>query len=214
MAKRTAINPPVKKTAGKSPAKKPAPATKPIKTRGKAQIVTSKLAYQGKVFSVYTEKVREPNGVEAIRDVVRHSGSVVILAVDDTNPRNPLVVIERQFRHAADQYLLELPAGRVEPGEKTLAAAKRELIEETGYRAKKWTKLVRYYASPGFVGEWMEIYLATGIKAGTAQPEEDEKIEVTLVPLKELVKMCTSGQIHDGKTIVGALIYAQQRSQK
>lgn len=214
MAKRTASNPPVKKTAGKSPAKKAAPATKPVKTRRKAQIVTSKLAYQGKVFSVYTEKVREPNGVEAIRDVVRHSGSVVILAVDDTNPRNPLVVIERQFRHAADQYLLELPAGRVEPGEKTLAAAKRELIEETGYRAKKWTKLVRYYASPGFVAEWMEIYLATGIKAGIAQPEEDEKIEVTLVPLKELVKMCTSGQIHDGKTIVGALTYAQQRSRK
>ena len=80
-----------------------------------------------------------------------------------------MVVIERQFRHAADQYLLELPAGRVEPGENVLAAAKRELIEETGYRAKKWTKLVRYYASPGFVGEWMEIYLATGIVAGKLQ---------------------------------------------
>lgn len=218
MAKRTAPPSPKKKTATKavkSPATKVAPAAKaPIKSRGKAQIVTSKLAYQGKVFSVYTEKVREPNGVEAIRDVVRHSGSVVVLAVDDTNPRNPLVVIERQFRHAADQYLLELPAGRVEPGEKTLAAAKRELIEETGYRAKTWTKLVRYYASPGFVAEWMEIYLATGISAGVAQPEEDEKIEVTLVPLKELVRMCTSGQIHDGKTIIGALTYAQQLRQK
>jgi len=218
MAKRTASNPPVTKTAtkpAKASGKKPGTAAKaPAKTRGKAQIVTSKLAYQGKVFSVYTEKVREPNGVEAIRDVVRHSGSVVILAVDDTTPRNPLVVIERQFRHAADQYLLELPAGRVEPGEKTLAAAKRELIEETGYRAQKWTKLVRYYASPGFVAEWMEIYLATGIKAGAAQPEDDEKIEVTLVPLKELVKMCTSGQIHDGKTIIGTLTYAQQLRQK
>lgn len=213
MAKRTASTPSATKTAtkpAKTSVKKVAPAAKaPGKTKGKAQIVTSKLAYQGKVFSVYTETVREPNGVEAVRDVVRHSGSVVILAVDDTNPRNPLVVIERQFRHAADQYLLELPAGRVEPGEKTLAAAKRELIEETGYRASKWTKLVRYYASPGFVAEWMEIYLATGIKAGTAQPEEDEKIEVTLVPLKELVKMCTSGEIHDGKTIIGALTYAQ-----
>ena len=209
MAKRTVPTAPVTKTATK-PAKKAITTAKaPGKTKGKAQIVTSKLAYQGKVFSVYTEKVREPNGVEAIRDVVRHSGSVVILAVDDTNPRNPLVVIERQFRHAADQYLLELPAGRVEPGEKTLAAAKRELIEETGFRASKWTKLVRYYASPGFVAEWMEIYLATGIKAGVAQPEEDEKIEVTLVPLKQLVKMCTSGEIHDGKTIIGALTYAQ-----
>ncbi|MEK6397893.1 MAG: NUDIX hydrolase, partial [Terriglobus sp.] len=113
MAKRTAPTTSATKTT-KTPAKKAAPTAKAtVKTKGKAQIVTSKLAYQGKVFSVYTETVREPNGVEAVRDVVRHSGSVVILAVDDTNPRNPLVVIERQFRHAADQYLLELPAGRV-----------------------------------------------------------------------------------------------------
>ncbi len=161
---------------------------------------------------MYTEKVREPNGVVAVRDVVRHSGSVVILAVDETtNPADPLVVIERQFRHAADQYLLELPAGRVEPGENVLAAAKRELIEETGYRAKKWTKLVRYFASPGFVGEWMEIYLATGIVAGEAQPEEDEKIEVRSVPLSDLLRMCASGAIHDGKTIIGTMIYAQRR---
>ncbi len=187
------------------------PVKAPRLPKGKAQVLSSKLAYKGKIFSVYTEKVREPNGVEAVRDVVRHSGSVVILAVDDTtNPSDPLVVIERQFRHAADQYLLELPAGRVEPGENVLAAAKRELIEETGYRAKKWTKLVRYFASPGFVGEWMEIYLATGIAAGTAEPEEDERIEVRLLPLSELVRMCAAGEIHDGKTIVGAMIYAQR----
>lgn len=215
MAKRTATTQPVKKTIKKftkSPAKKSVPAAKaPRLPRGKAQILSSKQAYKGKVFSVFTEKVREPNGVEAIRDVVRHSGSVVVLAVDDsTNPADPLVVIEQQFRHAADQYLLELPAGRVEPGEKTLAAAKRELIEETGYRAKKWTKLVRYYASPGFVAEWMEIYLATGITAGAAQPEDDEKIEVRLLPLSELVRMCSAGEIHDGKTIIGALSYAQR----
>jgi ADP-ribose pyrophosphatase len=183
--------------------------TKPAK--GKAQILKSKLAYQGKVFSVYTEHVIEPNGVEATRDVVRHNGSVVILAADDTtNPADPLVVIERQFRHAAGQYLLELPAGRVEPGENVLAAAKRELIEETGYRAKKWTKLVRYFASPGFVAEWMEIYLATGITLGEAQPEDDERIEVRLIPLSQLVSMCTSGEIHDGKTIIGAMIYANR----
>ncbi|SEC26886.1 NUDIX hydrolase [Terriglobus roseus] len=189
------------------------PVAKPKVPKNKAQILKSKLAYQGKVFSVYTEQVREPNGVEAVRDVVRHSGSVVVLAVDETtNPADPLIVIERQFRHAADQYLLELPAGRVEPGENVLAAAKRELIEETGYRAKKWTKLVRYYASPGFVGEWMEIYLASGIVAGTAEPEDDERIEVSLMPLSQLLKMCTSGQIHDGKTIVGTMIYAQRRA--
>ena len=190
-----------------------APVAAPRLPKNKAQILKSKLAYQGKVFSVYTEQVREPNGVEATRDVVRHSGSVVVLAVDETtNPADPLIVIERQFRHAADQYLLELPAGRVEPGENVLAAAKRELIEETGYRAKKWTKLVRYYASPGFVGEWMEIYLATGIVAGTAEPEDDERIEVRLLPLSQLMKMCAAGDIHDGKTIIGAMIYAQRRA--
>lgn len=223
MAKRIATTAPGKKKSVKSSSPKAKkgivasaempklPVKAPRLPKGKAQILSSKQAYKGKVFSVFTEKVREPNGVEAIRDVVRHSGSVVVLAVDEsTNPADPLVVIERQFRHAADQYLLELPAGRVEPGEKTLAAAKRELIEETGYRAKQWTKLVRYYASPGFVAEWMEIYLATGITAGTAEPEDDEKIEVRLLPLSELVSMCAAGEIHDGKTIIGLLSYAQR----
>ncbi len=184
----------------------------PTPPRGKATTISSKLAFQGHIFSVYTEEVQEPNGVHATRDVVRHNGSIVVLAVDEqTNPRDPLIVIEQQFRQAAGQYLLELPAGRVEPGEKTLAAAKRELIEETGFRAKKWSKLVRYYASPGFVAEWMEIYLATGIVAGQSEPEEDEKIEVRLVPLSQMVELCTNGTIHDGKTIIGIMLYAEQR---
>lgn len=180
--------------------------------KGKAKVLSSKLAFQGKIFSVYTEDVEEPRGVRATREVVRHNGSVVVLAVDEeTNPADPLIVIESQFRHAAGQFLLEIPAGRVEPGENTLAAAKRELIEETGYRAKKWRRLVRYYASPGFVGEWMEIYLATGIVAGEAQPEEDEKLDVRLVPLSEVMELAMSGKIHDGKTLIGAMIYAEER---
>lgn len=179
--------------------------------RGSAKVLKSDLAYKGNIFSVYTDTVEEPNGVRATRDVVRHNGSVVVLAVDEeTNPNDPMVVVERQFRHAADQYLLELPAGRVEPGENTLAAAKRELIEETGFRAKKWRRLVRYYASPGFVGEWMEIYLASGIVAGEAHPEEDEKIQVHMVPLSVLVGAALSGKVHDGKTLVGCLLYAEE----
>ena len=186
------------------------PAAKPSKT--KATVLSSRLAYQGNVFSVYTDHIIEPGGVEGIRDVIRHNGSVVILAIDDSqNPNDPMIVIERQYRHAAGQFLLELPAGKLDPGETPLAGAKREMIEETGYRAKKWKKLVRYYPSPGFVGEWMEIYLATGITLGVAEPEEDERIEVTLVPLSQAVAMIHSGKIQDGKTIIGVMLCNSQR---
>ncbi len=180
--------------------------------RGKAVTLSSTLAFKGNIFSVYTEEVQEPDGVHATRDVVRHNGSIVVLAVDEeTNPRDPLIVVEQQFRQAAGQYLLELPAGRVEPGEQTLAAAKRELIEETGFRAKKWKRLVKYFASPGFVAEWMEIYLATGIVAGKAEPEEDEVIQVRLVPLSQMVELCLAGKIMDGKTLIGVMLYAEHR---
>lgn len=184
----------------------------PRQRRGKATIVRSDLAFQGHIFAVYTEEIQEPNGVHATRDVVRHNGSVVILAVDEeTDPADPRIVLEQQYRQAAREYLLELPAGRIDPGEKALPAAKRELIEETGFRAKKWTSLVRYFATPGFVGEAMTIFLATGIVAGEAHPEEDEKIDVCLVPLSVMVELCMQGKIHDGKTVIGVMLYAEQR---
>ena len=189
------------------------PAAKPTRSKlpPRATLVSSKLSYKGPLFSVFTDKLREPNGTTGIRDVIRHSGSVVILAIDDTNARNPIVIMEQQYRHAAGQYLWELPAGRREPGESPLAAAKRELIEETGYRAKKWQKLVRYYASPGFLGEWMEIWLATGISEGAAQPEADEHIRIVRMPLTDLLKKIEAGKIMDGKTIIGASLYNARR---
>lgn len=177
----------------------------------KAKLLSSKLAYKGNIFSVYTDHVLEPGGICGYRDIVRHNGSVVILAVDDSlDPTDPLIVVERQYRHAAGQFLLELPAGKMDKGETPLAGAKREMIEETGYTAKKWKKLVRYYPSPGFVAEWMEIYVATQISPGEAQPEADEKIEVRLMPLSALLKMAKEGKIHDGKTLIGILTYAAQ----
>ncbi len=176
----------------------------------KATVVSSKLSYKGPLFSVFTDKLREPNGTTGIRDVIRHSGSVVILAIDETGAE-PIVIMEQQYRHAAGQYLWELPAGRREPGESPLAAAKRELIEETGYRAKKWQKLVRYYASPGFLGEWMEIWLARGIWEGAAQPEADEHIRIVRMKLSELQKCIAAGKIMDGKTIIGASVYAARK---
>ncbi|GAA3760534.1 NUDIX hydrolase [Terriglobus aquaticus] len=189
------------------------PVVAPELREGKAEILSSHESFHGKIFSVYTEEVLEPNGVRATRDVVRHNGSVVVLAVDETtDPSDPLIVLEQQFRHAANQYLFELPAGRVDPGETTRHAAERELIEETGYRATQWETLVKYYASPGFVAEWMEIYLATGITTGEAQPEEDEKIDTYLVPLSRVLRMIDEGRIHDGKTLIGVMLYARRHA--
>ena len=144
------------------------------------------------------------------RDVIRHNGSVVILAIDNSkNKKDPWIVMERQYRHAANQYLWELPAGKLDPGEEPLAGAQRELAEETGYRAKKWRPLVEYYASPGFLGESMKVFLAEGLEPGEAHPEEDEKIELRLVKLSDVLKMIEKGAILDGKTLTSVLLYAR-----
>jgi ADP-ribose pyrophosphatase len=179
---------------------------------GKAKLVSSKLAYKGKVFNVFTDTIIEPGGHKNTRDVIRHNGSVVMIAVDDsTNPADPDIILERQYRHAAGQYLIELPAGTRDPGETPLAAAKRELIEETGYRAKKWTMLVKYFASPGFLGEWMQIYVAQNLRQGEAALEEDEHLEVFRLPLSEALKLIADGKIHDGKTLIGLSLFDAAR---
>lgn len=170
----------------------------------KERIISSRTVYQGPVFSVTTDDVQEPNGVRARRDVIHHSGSVVVLAVDDSTA-TPRVLLERQYRHAATDYLWELPAGRIDPGEHELKAAQRELLEETGYTAAKWRRILKFYASPGFVAETMSVFLATGLRAGEAQPEEDEIIYKRMVPLPAAVRMVIRGTIRDGKTISSVL---------
>jgi ADP-ribose pyrophosphatase len=182
------------------------------KTNKNIKVISSSLSYQGPLFNVFTDMVSEPGGQVSRRDVIRHNGSVVILAVDDSRSKSdPLIVMERQYRHAAKQYLWELPAGKMDAGENSLAGAKRELIEETGYRAKKWSKLVRYFASPGFLGEWMQVFLAEGLSAGVAEPEEDEFIEIKLVPVSEILRMIDEGKILDGKTLISVMLYARKR---
>ncbi len=142
--------------------------------------------------------------MRARRDVIHHSGSVVVLAVDESRS-TPRVLLERQYRHAANDYLWELPAGRIDSGEKALAAAQRELLEETGYTASHWRQILNFYASPGFVAETMSVYLATALRAGPAQPEADEVIHKRLVPLSGAVRMVLSGTIRDAKTISSVL---------
>jgi ADP-ribose pyrophosphatase len=181
--------------------------------RKTARLLSRKLVYRGPVFWITSDRVEEPSGVLALRDVVRHTGSVVVLATQD-GPREPRVLLERQYRHAADEYLWELPAGRIDKGEKSLAAAKRELLEETGYTARSWKRILHFYASPGFVAETMTVFWARGLKPGPAQPEEDEVIEQHLVPLSKAVNMVLRGTIQDAKTISSILWLAIRQNRR
>lgn len=177
------------------------------KERGKfsqARVISSRMVYRGPVFWVTTDQVQEPGGIKVRRDLIHHSGSVVVLAVDNAGAV-PRVLLEWQYRHAAGDYLWELPAGRVDPGEQELKAAQRELLEETGYRAARWRRILRFYASPGFMAETMAVYLATGLTKGKAEPEADEIIRLRMVPLPAAVKMVLKGTIRDGKTIASVL---------
>lgn len=173
-------------------------------TTKKASVLSSRESYNGPLFRVTTDHVLEPTGITVRRDVVRHSGSVVVLAVENSQSE-PRVLLERQYRHAAERFLYELPAGRIDSGENELKAAKRELLEETGYSARSWKRILHFWASPGFVAEAMSLYLAQDLKPGAAQPEDDEVIEIKLVPLRQAVSMVISGKIQDAKTIAGVL---------
>jgi ADP-ribose pyrophosphatase len=181
-----------------------------------AKILDSRVAYEGPLFRVLRDHIIEPGGRESHRDVIRHNGSVVILAVDHgkhkhgKHKKDPWIVIERQYRHAAGQFLWELPAGKLDAGETPVDGAKRELAEETGYQAKEWSALVEYYASPGFLGESMKVFLAEELIAGDAHPEEDEHIDFRLVKLSDLLEMVDKGKIVDGKTLTTILLYARQ----
>ncbi len=211
---------PAKIKKAKSP--KPKPHTPPKKSKsGKGpaeeseKLLSSKIVFQGPLFRVLHDKLIEPGGKPSERDIIRHNGSVVILAVDKSkSKRDPWIVMEHQYRHAAGQFLWELPAGKLEPGEVPLTGAQRELEEETGYRAKKWKPLVEYYGSPGFLGESMKVFLAEGLVAGDAHPEDDEDIEFRLVKLSDVVKMIENGGIKDGKTLCSVLLYARRLAKK
>ena len=195
---------------GKKADKKKQPAAKPAAEK-KETLISSEVVYQGPLFRVLHDKLLEPTGKPSERDVIRHNGSVVILAIDKNkkDKKDPWIVVERQYRHAALRYMWELPAGKLDAGEEPLAGAQRELEEETGYRAKKWSPLVEYFGSPGFLGESMKVFLAEGLVAGDAHPEDDEDIEFRLVRLSELLEMIEKGAIVDGKTLTSVLLYAR-----
>jgi ADP-ribose pyrophosphatase len=171
--------------------------------KGKATILKSTVVYDGAVFGVRRDEVLEPGGLRATREVVTHPGSAVVLPVLDDGR----VVLIRQYRHATRQYLWELVAGRIDAGETPKRAAARELLEETGYRAKRFYVFLDVFPTPGFVEERMFILLAEGLTAGKAQPEEDEKIEARAYRFKELKEMIYRGKLRDAKSVAGILYY-------
>ncbi|MGP8244216.1 MAG: NUDIX hydrolase [Bryobacteraceae bacterium] len=164
------------------------------------KITSSKKVYDCGLFWVTEDRaVDSKTNFKIKRAVVRHRGSAVMMAVDGRSR----ILLVRQFRLPAAKYLWELPAGSVDPGEKPFATARRELIEETGYRAKTWRKLASFFVSPGFVAERMTIYLATGLTAGEAKPMQDERIETRWFAAAEVERMILTGKIEDAKTMVG-----------
>jgi ADP-ribose pyrophosphatase len=163
------------------------------------KIISTKEKYRNDLFSVSEEHAVEPGGFEIKRAIVHHNGSAVMMAVD----ARKRILLVKQYRLPARNYLWELPAGRVDPGETPLKAARRELVEETGYRAKTWKKLVAFYPSPGYVAEKMTIFLATDLRDGEATPMEDERIETRWFTAKEVDAGIRSGKIVDAKTMIG-----------
>jgi ADP-ribose pyrophosphatase len=175
----------------------------PAKKLHTAKVLSSKVIYKGAIFGIRRDEVIEPSGVRTTREVITHPGSVVVLPV----LADKRIVMIRQYRHAAKQYLWELVAGRIDEGEAPRKAAARELMEETGYRAKRFKVFLDVFPTPGFLEERMYILLAEGLSEGQAQPEDDEKIVAKAFTRKELEQMLRRGKLRDAKSVAGLLYY-------
>jgi ADP-ribose pyrophosphatase len=167
------------------------------------KLISSEKLLETSIFTVTQDHAVDPDGFEIKRAIVQHGGSAVVMPLDEKGR----ILLVRQYRLPAKSFMWELPAGRMDPGENVLQAAKRELREETGIQAKSWTKLSSFYVSPGFLAEKMTIFLAEDLKQGEQEPMEDERIQMKWVKAKELDAMVEKGDIMDAKTIVGFLAW-------
>jgi ADP-ribose pyrophosphatase len=166
------------------------------------QVMTEDTVWQGRIFDVNRLRVRLPDDREALRDVVRHPGAVGIVALTDDGR----ICLVRQYRSALDRVTVEIPAGKLDPGEDPLDCARRELTEETGMVAERIAYLTTIATSVGFADELIHLYMATGLSYAGSDPDADEFINVDLVELNQLVDAVLDGRIEDAKTVVGALV--------
>lgn len=169
----------------------------------------SRRVYTGRVVSLDVDTVTFPNGTVGELEMIRHPGaSAVVPFLDDPADADPRIVLIRQYRHAAGGYLFEIPAGRLDPGEQPEQCALRELREETGYSATRVTHVTTFWTTPGFTDERIHIYVATGLEEGDSALEADEILDLHPTPLSRALQMIDSGEITDGKSMIGILLAA------
>jgi ADP-ribose pyrophosphatase len=171
------------------------------------EVITSREVYAGKIIKLRVDEIALSGGRTTTREVVQHAGAVVIIPLDD----NGEVVLVRQYRHAIEQYLLELPAGGLEPGEEPLATAQRELREEVGMEAATWTSLGYFFSSPGFASEILHVFLAEGLRPGYADPDEDEDLVVVRCKATDLFEH--PEQLLDAKSLAALLLLRKARGE-
>ncbi len=169
--------------------------------------VSKKTIWRGNAVNFDVDTVRLPNGKLATREYLAHPGAVGVVPFLDRDT----VVMVRQYRHPVGEVTLELPAGKLDARESLLSCIKRELAEETGYTAAKFKPLIRYWPTPAFADEVLHLYVATGLKAGKVNADDDEFIETVILPFKKAVEMVRRGKIRDSKTVVGLLACAVDR---
>jgi ADP-ribose pyrophosphatase len=179
------------------------PMPRKLSSSATVQVLSSQMIYEGRVFGVRRDEIIEPTGLHATREVITHPGSVVVLPV---LPDKRILLI-RQYRYSTRQFLWELVAGRIDNNETPQRGAARELIEETGYRAKKFRVFLDVFPTPGFLEERMYILLAEGLTPGKAEPEEDERITCKAFTRKEAEQMILRNTIRDAKSVAGLLYY-------